>query len=90
MAGQRQIDIVATEQNVLADRGALQLKFTALFGDGDQSEIGGAAADVDYQDQVSHSHALAPIGVPLDPGIKGGLRLLEQQHVLIAGQFGRF
>ena len=55
------------------------------LGDGDQSEIGGAAADIDDQDQVADLDALAPVGVPLDPGVEGGLRLLEQGDVLVAG-----
>ena len=33
-------------------------------------------------------HALAPIGMPLDPGVEGGLRLFEQGDVLVAGLLG--
>ena len=52
-ARQREIDIVAAEQDVLADGHALELQFAGVLGDGDQGEIGGAAADIDDQDQVA-------------------------------------
>ena len=32
--------------------------------------------------------ALAPVRVPLDPGVEGGLRLFEQRHVPVAGLLG--
>ena len=56
-----------------------------VLGDRDQGEVGGAAADIHHQDQIAQLHALAPVGVALDPGIEGGLRLFEQGEVLIAG-----
>ena len=84
----REIDVVAAQQNVLANRDAFQLQFAVLLGDGDQGEVGGAAADVDHQNQVAHLNPLAPIRMPLDPGVEGGLRLFEQQNVLISGLFG--
>ncbi len=34
--------------------------------------------------------ALAPVGMPLDPGVEGRLRLFEQRDVLIAGLLGGF
>ena len=88
-AGQREIDIVAAEQDVLAHRDAVQRQFAIRFGDGDQGEVGGAAADIDHQDQVAHLDALAPVGMALDPGVEGGLRLFEQGDVLIAGLLAR-
>ena len=88
MPRQREIDVVAAQQDVLADGDALELQLARLFGDRDEREVGGAAADVDHQDQIAHLHALAPIGMPLDPGVEGGLRLFEQQQVLVAGLFG--
>ncbi len=88
-AGQRQIDVVAAQQDVLAHRDAFERQLAPRFGHRDQGEIGGAAADIDHQDQIAHLHALAPVGVPLDPGIEGGLRLFEQGDVLVAGLFAR-
>ena len=84
-AGQREIDVVAAQQNVIADRDAVQREFAVRLGDGDQREVGGAAADIDDQDEVAHRNALAPIGMALDPGVEGRLRLFEQGDVLIAG-----
>ncbi len=51
--GQREIDVVAAEQDVFADGDAFQLQFAFAFGDGDQGEIGGAAADIDDQHEVA-------------------------------------
>ena len=90
MPGQRQIDIVAAQQNMFADSHALQRQFSSLLGDRDQREIRGAAADVHHQNQIAHRDALAPIGMPLDPGVERRLRLFEQQQILIAGLFGGF
>ena len=90
MPGQREIDIVASQQDVLAHRHALQRQFSGLLGNRDQREIRGAAADVHHQNQIAHRHALAPIGMPLDPGVERGLRLFEQQQILVAGFFGGF
>ncbi len=85
MPSQRQIHVVAAKQNVLANRDAVQLKLAGLFSDRNEGEIGGAAADVGYQDEVPHVNAIAPIRMPFDPSVKGGLRLFEQKHVPIAG-----
>ena len=77
-AGQRQVDVVAAQQNVLAHGHAVERQFAPALGDRDQREVGGAAADIHHQDQIAHLHALAPVGVAFDPGIEGGLRLFEQ------------
>ena len=55
MPGQRQIDIVAAQQNVFAHGHALERQFSGLLGHRDQREIRGAAADVDHQNQIAHS-----------------------------------
>ena len=87
-AGQREIHVVAAEQDVLADGHAVERQFAIALGDGDEREVGGAAADIDDQDQVAGVDALAPVGVALDPGVEGRLRLFEQNHVAVAGLFG--
>jgi hypothetical protein len=89
-AGKRQIDIIAAQQDMLADGDAVERQLAVAFGDGDEREIGGAAADIDDQDEVAHLHALAPIGVPLDPRVERGLRLFEQGDIAISGLFGGF
>ena len=48
---------------MLADRYALERQLAAVFRDGDQGEVGGAAADIDHQDQVADGDALAPVGM---------------------------
>src|SRR5207248_834995 len=56
-----QIDVVAAEEDVLADRDAIERELAAALGDGDQAEVGGAAADIDDEDQVADLNALAPV-----------------------------
>ena len=51
--GEGEIDVVAAQQDVLTYRDALELQLARFLGDGDQSEIGGAAADIDYQHEIA-------------------------------------
>ena len=87
-ACEREIHVVAAEQDVFADGDTLEPKFATFLGDGDEREVGGAAADVDNEDQIADADLLAPVRMALDPGVESGLRLFEQDDVLIAGFFG--
>ena len=75
--GEGEIDVIAAEQDVFADGDAFELQFAVLFGDGDEREIGGASADIDDEHEVAFVDALTPVGMALDPGVEGGLRLFE-------------
>ena len=86
-ACEREIHVVAAEQDVFADGDALEAKFAAFFGDGDQREVGGAAADIDDEDEVADPDLLAPVRMAFDPGVEGRLRLFEQDDVLVARLF---
>ena len=67
--GQREVHVVAAEQDVVADRDAVQLEVAVALDHGDQREVGGAAADVDDQDHVADLHLLAPaVAAGLEPG----------------------
>ena len=89
--GQRQIHVVAAEQDVFADADALQLQVAGDIGHRDQAEIGGAAADVAHQDDVARRHRIAPLPAgPRGPGIEGRLRFLQQRDVAQSGGLGRF
>ncbi len=79
---QRQVDVVAAEQDVLADREPLERKLPLVLANADQREVAGAAADIDNQDHVARLDLRAPrVARALDPGVERGLRLLEQRHV---------
>ena len=52
-AREREIHVVAAEQDVLADGDALKAKFAAFLGDRDQRKVGGAATDIDDEDQIA-------------------------------------
>ena len=94
--GEGQVDIVAAEQQVVADRHPAQGQTAggaSVGGDLEQAEIGGAAADVAHQhagaaaagtlQQVEQAAGVAP---PPEPVVKGRLRLLDQPHRRITGE----
>ena len=79
---EREVHVVAAEQEVVAHGDARQLERPALVGHRDQAEVGGAAADVAHERDVADPHELAPVlGVGLEPVVERRLRLLEQRHV---------
>ncbi len=65
--GQGEVHVVAAEQDVLADGLAGQDQVAVLLGDGDQGEVGGAAADVADQEAVADLHLLPPRRPPAGP-----------------------
>jgi hypothetical protein len=75
--GQRQIDVVAAEQQVIADRDARE---PAVGVDADQREVGGAAADVEHQHAIAGRQRPRDAAVGVDPRVERRLRLLEQHH----------
>jgi hypothetical protein len=46
---------------MFADADALQLQVTGDICRGDQTEVGGTAADVAHQDDVALRHRIAPV-----------------------------
>ena len=79
-ARQREVDVVAAEQQVLADRDALEAEPVGAAPHRDQREVGRAAADVDHQHRAVRRELLAPAGMRTDPGVDRRLRLLEQPY----------
>ncbi len=74
--GEREIQVIAAQQQVFAHRGAREVDQVALARHADQAEIAGAAADVADQHDLTVKQLLARGGeVVGDPGIKrrGGL-----------------
>ena len=83
--GQGQVHVVAAQQDCspTASRGEDQV--APLVGDGDQGEVGRPAADVADQDDVADLDLLPPlVALRGEPGVEGGLRLLEQGDLLRA------
>ena len=75
---------------MFADSDTLQRQVAIFFGDGDQAEVGGSAADVADQDEVSDLDALAPVvALALEPCVERGLRFFEERHALQPGLLGR-
>ena len=65
---EREVHVVAAEQDVVADRDAVQLEVAVALEHRDQREVAGAAADVDDEDDVARPHLLAPAAAAgLDP-----------------------
>ena len=82
-ARQRQVHVVAAEQDVLADRDALERQVAVAFADRDQAEVGRAAADVADQHEIADLHAAPPaVAERVEPGVERGLRLFEQRDLL--------
>src|ERR1700726_3906502 len=76
-AGQCQIHVVAAEQDVIADRDALEREIAVSLADQNQAEIGRPAADVTYQDEVADTQLPAPaVARAVNPCVAGGLRFL--------------
>ena len=77
--GEREVDVVAAEQDVFADADALQIQIAADIGHGDQAEIRRATPDVANQDDVARRHQLTPFPPRLRcPRVEGGLRFFQQ------------
>ena len=88
-ARQRQVHVVAAQQDVVPNGDAFQRQFAVLFGNHNEAEIRGAAADVAHQHQVADLDSAAPvITLAFQPRVKGGLRLFQQRDLLITGLFG--
>src|ERR1022692_2153886 len=80
---ERQVHIVATQQNVIADCYPLERQIAALFRDRNQAEIRRASTNVAYQNQIADLDSLAPtIALGLEPSVKRSLRFLQKGHVL--------
>jgi hypothetical protein len=86
--GEREIDIVAAQEDVFADGDAFEGEFAIGFADGDEREIGGAAADVDDEDEGAGVDAFAPVGMAFEPGVESGLGFFEENEIGKAGAAG--
>jgi hypothetical protein len=85
MLGQGEVHVVAAQDQVIADRHAVELHLLLLArADADQREVGRAAADVAHEDRLPGRDELFPLLlVFVDPGVKRRLRLFDQHD---AGQ----
>ena len=84
---QSQIHIVAAEKQVLPDRNSFQRELSGLPCHCDQAEISSAPADIAHQKQIACADLLSPFGALIfQPGVKCGLRLLEQGDLTEASE----
>ncbi len=88
---QGKIEIIAAEDQVLADGHAVELHLAALTAaDADQRKVGRAAADIANENFLTRLDKPVPaVSMGVDPGIERGLRLLDEHHSRQAGQGGR-
>jgi hypothetical protein len=87
--GDGEIEVIAAQQQMLADGGAREVDQIALARDADQAEVAGAAAHVADQHDLAIEKQLAGLRqVVGDPGIEGGGGLFEQRQLGQAGLFG--
>ena len=77
--GDGEIEVIAAQQQMLANGGAGEVDQVALAGDADEAEVAGAAADVADQDDLAIEEELAGLGeVVGDPGVEGGGGFFEE------------
>ena len=83
-----EVEIVAAEDQVIADGDAVELDFPPFAAsDANQGEIGRAAADVANQNLLAGLDQPVPVvGVGVNPGVEGGLRLFDQHDARQARQ----
>ena len=75
---QREVEIVAAQEQMLADRGARELHAVARPVDTDQREVAGSAADIADQHQLPVKQTLLGLREMVgDPGIKRRRRFFE-------------
>ena len=92
--GDGEIDIVAAEQEVIADGDAADggKRGAGLAGDFEEAEVGCAAADVDDEDVAAVFGELGPegggVGVGFEPAVEGGLGFFEEADVFGESGFG--
>ena len=84
--GECQVEVVAAEQQVIADRRTREPVAAGI--DVDQREVRGAATDVEYQDVLARRE-LRSAAAPRDPRVERGLRLLEKHDGRVAGRHCR-
>ena len=80
-AREGEVHVIPAEQDVIANRDALEREIAVALADQNQAEIGRAAADVHHEQQIANTEAVTPaIASAVDPRIERRLRLLEQRH----------
>ena len=81
-ARQREVEILASEQEVLADGGALKFDVSPLDVGPYEAEVRGATSDVANQHELAVSQVLSDNVLMLrHPRIKGGQRFFQQSQV---------
>ena len=93
VVGEGEVQVVAAEDQVLPDRDPVEadLLVSRPGLHADQGEVAGAPADVADQHVRVRPHAVLPVrGVPGEPGVEGGLGLLDRDDPRQAGGAGGF
>ena len=83
---EREVHVVAAEQQVVADGEASEREVAFDFADFDEREVRGAAAEVGDEDEISDADVLPPaFAERIEPRIEGRLRFFEQREMLEPG-----
>jgi hypothetical protein len=79
--GQREIHVVAADQQMFADRQARKRQLASLLGHAYERQVGRAAAHIAHQQRLAHlQEPPPPLAHRRQPGIHGRLRLFEQDQ----------
>src|SRR5579872_3514898 len=80
--GEREIEIVPTQQQVLSNGGAREIDAVTLAADADKTEIAGAAADIANQHRLAVKKQLArSLEIIRNPRIERGGGLLQKREL---------
>ena len=87
---QREVHVVAAEQQVVADGETLQTQFSVNLVDRHQRQVGRAATDINHQQHVAGGQHVSPIiGMRGQPAVNGCLRFFQQHEVVGQTRFDR-
>ncbi len=88
---EREVHVVAAEQDVIADRDPFELELSVFLDGGDCGKVGRPAADVRDQDDVARVEITPPrVAARIDPGVERRLRLFEERERFDPGRERRF
>ena len=81
--GQGEVHVVAAKEQMVAYGQPRERQVAIFLADFDEGEVGGPAADIRHENQITGLHLLAPaFATSIEPGVKRGLRLFEEGELI--------
>ena len=81
--GRCQIHVVAANEKMIPNRHPAQYQVALIVLNAYQGQVGRSTTDIAHQDRIADSDQITPpFRFSVEPGVDGGLRLLEQHEVV--------